>query len=112
VELASYHPNSIGTSGEILLSTGKKYTWAITNFLGTRYSISKADGTDYITFVSWARSRKFSNLFKQQAQIVIAPQAWHNHELSILVLLGWYLIIIHREDAAVIASTASLGALY
>ncbi len=112
VELASYHPNSIGTSGEILLPTGGKYTWAVTNFLGTRYCISNADGLDLITYISWTRSRKFSNLFKQQAQIVIAPEAWHINELPILVFLGWYLIIVHREDAALIASTASLGVLY
>jgi hypothetical protein len=112
VELASYHPNSIGTSGEILFPTGGKYTWAVTNFLGARYCISNADGLDLITYVSWTKSWKLSNLFKQQAQIVIAPEAWQIYELSILVLLGWYLIIVHREDTAVIASTASLGVLY
>jgi hypothetical protein len=112
VELVSYHPNITGMKGDIQVLTGGKYTWGVTNFLGTRYSISTVDGPELITFQSGARNRKFSNLFKQQAQILIAPEAWHIDELLILVLLGWFLVIVRLEDAAVIASTASLGALY
>jgi hypothetical protein len=112
VELASYQPNWMGTSGEIQFSTGELYTWNVTNYVATRFSISKVDRPELITFLSRARRRKFSNLFKQQAQVVISPQAWQIKELPILILLGWYLVLRHHEDAAVIAATASLGVLY
>jgi hypothetical protein len=112
VELASYQPNWMGTSGEIQFSMGGIFTWAVMDIMGTRFSISKLDGPELITYFSGARSRKFSNLFKQQAQMVIAPDALQTKDLSVLVLLGWYLVIIHNEDAALAASTASLGALY
>jgi hypothetical protein len=112
VDLASYWPDWTGTVGEILFSTGEKYSWGATNFIATKFAINVIDGPELITYLSGSRNRKFSNLFKQQAHIVIAPEAWRINELPILVLLGWYLVIVRMEDAAVIASTASLGALY
>jgi hypothetical protein len=112
VELANYLPDWTGTVGEIQFSTGEKYCWGATNFIGTKFTISIVDSPELITYQSGTRRRKFSDLFKQQAQIVIAPDAWQIKELPILVSLGWYLVIVRMEDAAVIASTASLGALY
>jgi hypothetical protein len=111
VELASYQPNWLGTSGEIQFSMGVKYRWNVVGATGSRFNISM-DGNELITYISGARDRKFSNLFKQQAQMVMAADAWQINDLPVLVLLGWYLVILHYENAALVASTASLGALY
>ncbi len=112
VELASFQPNCMGSSGEIHFSVGGKYRWTVIGLSGSKFIIDMLDGPDLITYKSGARNRKFSSLFKQQAQVVIAPHAWHIIDLPVLVLLGWYLVIMHYDAAAVIASTASLGALY
>ncbi len=112
LELANYQPDWMGTSGEIQFSMGGKYRWNVIGLMGSKFCISRVDGPGLITYVSGARNRKITNLFKQQAQMVIAPDTWQIKHLSVLVLLGWYLVIMHYEEAAVIASTASLGALY
>ncbi len=112
VELASYQPGCTGSSGEIQFLMGGKYRWNVIGLMGSKFNICKLDGLEIITYKSGARNRKFTSLFKQQAQVVIAPDAWQIKELPVLVLLGWYLVIMHYEQAAVIASTASLGALY
>jgi len=112
VNLASYLPNWIGSQGKVQVSTGEKYIWSVVNFLGTKFAISREDGLDIITYLSGSRNKKFSNIFKQEAQLFIAPEAYQIKELLILVLLGWYLVILQREDSAVVAASSSMGAMY
>ncbi len=49
-----------------------------------------------------------SDLFKTQALVEVESQAYALAELSLLVLLGWYLVILHQDDiAAASAATTS-----
>jgi hypothetical protein len=50
-----------------------------------------------------------SDLFKTQALVEIEPQVYALAELSLLVLLGWYLVILHQDDVAA-ASAATTPA--
>jgi hypothetical protein len=100
VDLATYYPNWTGSHGQIQFSTGELYTWRISNFWATRYSISKEDGIELFSYQSGSRNWKFTNLFKQQVQVVLCPKAWQIKELPILILLGWYLVILQQEDSA------------
>jgi hypothetical protein len=103
VDLATYHPNWTGSQGQIQFSSDKLYTWRISNFWGTRYSINREDGLELIAYQSGSRTWKFTNLFKQQAQVISRPEAWQIKELPILMLLGWYLVILRQEDSAAAA---------
>jgi len=110
--LASYYPSWIGSQGKIQLLNGEEYDWNVANFFGTKFAIYKEDGNELITYLSGSRSKKFSNLFKREAQVVIAPEAWQIKELALLMLLGWYLVILHKEDSAAVAASGSIASLY
>jgi len=110
-DLAMYKPKWTGTQGEIRFSTGEVYSWSAAGILRTRYSISRGDGLEIITYLSGSKKTKFSNIFKQQAQMIIAPEARQIKVLPILVLLGWYLFILYHEDSAAVAATASISVL-
>jgi hypothetical protein len=110
-DLAFYEPKWTGTQGKIRFLTGEAYDWSVAGFWGTAYSISRGDGLEIITYHSGSKKNKFSNIFKQQAQMIIAPEAWQIKVLPILVLLGWYLVILYHEDSVAVAATASMSVL-
>jgi hypothetical protein len=112
VDLATYQPRWTGTQGQVRLLTGEEFNWSVANFMNTRFTIRREGGNELINYVSSSRSRKFTNIFKQEARVVIDPEAWQIKQLPILVLIGWYLVILNKDDSAVVAATASFGALY
>jgi len=111
IDLAIYEPDWTGTQGEVRFSTGELYNWSVASIWGTMYTINREDGLELIAYLSGSKKKKFSNIFKQQAQMIIAPEAWQIKELPILVLLGWYLVILHHEDSTTVAATASISVL-
>ena len=110
-DLAVYSPRWSGTAGEIRFTTGEQYQWRVDNFWASKYVLSGDDGLVMITYLSGSRDRKLSNIFKQQAQVVIASEAWQLSYLPILISLGWYLVILHIEDSSAVAVTASTAVL-
>jgi hypothetical protein len=112
VDLVTYHPDWTGAQGNIQFSTGQEYKWSVVNFMRTRFTISREGGNELISYLSGSRAKKFSNIFKQEAQVVITSDAWQIRELPILVLLGWYLAVLNREDSNGVTVTASIGVLY
>jgi hypothetical protein len=112
VDLGTFYPHWTGTEGEIQFSAGGTFYWKVANFWATRFILYTSDGQELITYLSRSKDRKFSNLFKLQAQVVIAPEAWQMKVLSILVLLGWYLVVLHHEDSSATAAVASTSILY
>ena len=109
VNLATYHPNWTGSQGQVRFSTGEIYNWEVANFWSTQYAIHSEDGNELVTYRFGSKSRKLSNIFKQQAQVVITPEAWQLQELPILVLLGWYLIVLQADDLAAAATIVVLS---
>ena len=107
VDLATYYPNWTGSEGQIQFSNGELTTWRISNFWATKYSIRRENGIELFTYQSGLRNSKFTNLFKQQAQVIFCPEAWQIKELPILILLGWYLVILQQEDSATVAVVAA-----
>jgi len=111
VDFATYHPKWTGSQGLVRFASGEEYTWNVANFMSTRYTFSRTGGLELITYLSGSRTKKFPNIFKQDARVSIAPDAWLTKELPILVLLGWYLVILQNEDSSAVAVTASYGML-
>jgi len=112
VDFATYNPGWTGIQGKIHFATGCQYDWKVANFWASRYLLSSDNGLALITFLSGSREKNFASIFKQQAQVVIAPEAWQLKELPILVLLGWYIVILHIYDSSASATTASVAVLY
>lgn len=103
-EIGGYRPRWTGTEGQIRMANGAQFTWKSTNFWATRYVIQSADGTPLIYFESGIEDGGVSDWFKTQAQVKIQPAAGRLNELSLLVLLGWYLIILRQQDSAAAAA--------
>jgi hypothetical protein len=50
-------------------------------------------------------------LIKARGAVEIQPEAVALPDLAMLVLLGWYLILLHAEDSAAASSAASVAAV-
>ena len=111
IDIANYQPKWTGTEGSLLFSGGRSYLWRVANFWATRYTFSDSQGNELVTYRSGSDEQKLSNLIKQQAQVEIALQAWQLPEVDLLVILGWYLVILQQEDASAVAVTASIAVL-
>ena len=53
-----------------------------------------------VAFKPGAEDSIWSDLFKFQALVELDPSAGRVEELPLLLALGWYLMILHREDAS------------
>ena len=99
--LATYQRKWTGTSGQLLFPDGREFRWGKDNFWGTQKAWTDPTGTTtYVQFSVGGFSRKSS--------VVIYPQAAEIPELSLLLVLGLYNILIERRDAAAASSSASV----
>lgn len=107
-DLAVFKPNLMASSGSLEFSDGKKFQWQAANFWQTKFEFSETDGETIVTFRSGTEDHKLKDWFKTQARVEISEQKTDLPELSIMVLLGWYLIIVLQMDSstgAVVAAT-------
>ena len=51
-----------------------------------------------------------ADIFKTQARVEIQPAAEGLRELSLLVMLGWYLIVLKQQDDASVVTITAAGA--
>jgi hypothetical protein len=106
--LAVYTPGWISAKGVIKFASGVQYQWQATDIWSSKYVISDRQGVDLVTFISGSRNKSFSNFFKQQAQVIIGADAWRINELTILVLLGWYLILLYEAEQSTLATSIAV----
>lgn len=99
--LATYQRKWTGTSGQLLFPDGREFRWGKVNFWGTQKAWTNPAGkTAYVQLSVGGFSRKSS--------VIIRPQAAEIPELSLLLVLGLYNILIERRDAAAASSSASV----
>ncbi len=104
-ELAVFRPKWIRSEGSIQFIGGPSFIWKSANFWATKYVIQDSSGKPLILFRQGIEDVSLAALFKIQAAVDIQPAAQGLKELSLLVLLGWYLIIRqHQESAAAAAA--------
>ncbi len=105
--MAIYQPKLWG-DGSLEFPDGRVFHWKSTNFWVTRWGF--ADSGENLLFVlkPGVDKPKLSDLFKTQAIVEIDPRGRALAELPLLVLLSWYLMILHQDDAA--ATTAAVTA--
>ena len=99
-DLAIYRPKGWGLEGELQFAGSRSYGWRSANFWATQYAFLDSAGRALVTFKPGTEDKKWSDLFKFQALVEIDPSAQGLPELPLLVALGWYLMILHHEDAA------------
>jgi len=89
-----------GSEGELQFAGGHIYAWKSANFWATKFNFVNRAGRTAVAFRPGAEESKWSDVFKFQALVEIDPSASHLEELPLLLALGWYLMILHHEDAA------------
>ena len=106
-DLAVFKPNLMASSGSLEFANGKTFTWEAANFWATRFEFKDNVGNLLVTFRAGVDDPKLKDWFKTQARVEITEQAKDFPELSVIILLGWYLIIILHMDSSTSAVMAA-----
>jgi hypothetical protein len=91
-DFAKFEPGSAG-GGVVHLSNGHIFRWSSNVWRG-EWSWVNAAGERGIRF------RRDFAMDRREGTVEITPKALPDREVPLLVLLGWYLIILFAEDAA------------
>jgi len=108
-DIAVFKPNLMASSGILEFNNGKKYQWHSSNFFATKFEFKEIDGESVVVIRSGVDDAKLKDWFKTQARVEYSENKINLEELSILILLGWYLIIVLQMDSstgAVVAATS------
>jgi hypothetical protein len=95
-----YSPKWSGSSGTIQMADGTLYQWRHANFWATRMEWTDGGGRVLVTYQSGVENSRLSDALKTQATMEFSQDARSVPDLPLLILLGWYLVILHQEDAA------------
>ena len=106
-DLAVFKPNLMASSGLLEFANGTSFTWEAANFWATRFEFKDSAGNLLVTFRAGVDDPKLKDWFKTQARVEITEQAKNLSELSVIILLGWYLIIILHMDSSTSAVIAA-----
>ena len=98
-DLAVFTNNTWSQGGTLEIAGGKRYK-ATTTFWMTRMEWKTEEEQPLVAF-------HIGGFFKQTADVEILPLAAQLPELPVLVLFGWYLILMLHQDAATIAVVAA-----
>jgi hypothetical protein len=105
--LAVYQPRWTGTEGEI--TTGHStYTFRTANFWGTRYEIQDADSQPLVSYRSGCPDSGLSDFFKSQSTVSFTDAGRMDPLIDLLVVMGWYLIVLNRDESAAIVATTAI----
>jgi hypothetical protein len=106
-DLAIFKPNIMATNGSLEFVDGKRFQWVSSNFWSTKFEFKNEAGETLVTFRSGIEDPKLKDWFKTQARVEISTGKEMLEEISILILLGWYLIIVLQMDSAAGAVVAA-----
>ena len=106
IDLAIFWPNWLG-DGRLEFAGGDVFRWQSTNFWATNWCFTDSGGTPLVAFKPGAEEAKLSDMFKQQAMVEVRPEGRAVPELPLLVLVGWYLMILRQDDTAAAGAAAS-----
>jgi hypothetical protein len=107
--LAVYRLKWGSAEGVLEFADGETYVWKLANFWATRYQIVDAEGNPLISYTS--KIDNASDLLKDQARIEIAPETRDKDKLALLLLTGWYLIVLQQEDVLATATAVATKAM-
>ncbi len=96
-ELASFKNNTWKNGGTLEFPDGRKFL-ASTNFWQTKYDFRTETGEILFSYT------QIGGVLHESALVEISPQAAEIPELPWMVLLGWYLVVMMRQDSAAVAA--------
>ena len=101
--IAAFIPNW-NAEGALEFCDGKCYQWKGTGFWRSQWAFTSSRGEHLVDF------EPHSSFLKQTAAVKVTPAGFQIPELSLLVLLGWYLLILRAEDDAASAAVICMAA--
>ena len=109
-DLAVYWPK-LWSDGWIEFAQGNKFHWKSLKFWGTEWGCANAQEEMLFVLRPGTEKHQLSDLLKTQAVVDIQSHAYDIEELPLLVMLGWYLMILNEADTAatVVTTTAAIG---
>jgi len=99
--LAVFTPNW-KSEGPLEFASGQAFGWMAVGFWRAQWAFGKANGEHLVDFEPHA------SFLKKSAVVKIAPDAFSLPELSLLILMGWYLILLRSDDDASAATAFSV----
>jgi hypothetical protein len=103
---AVYWPKLWRGDGWLEFVKGGRFHWKSTNFWGTEWGFSNVQEELLFVLKPGVEKPKMSDLLKTQGVVEIGPQGHGQAELPLLLMLGWYLMILREIDATAAATTA------
>jgi hypothetical protein len=101
-ECAAFKP-SWGGEGVLRFSDGRCYQWQHTSIWRSEWAFVNDASKPLVHF------KPELAYFKHAADVTIEPRAVSNPDLSLLTLLGWYLMVLMAEDSAAAAVVVAAG---
>ncbi|GLV60435.1 hypothetical protein KDH_72540 [Dictyobacter sp. S3.2.2.5] len=98
--VARYQGRWMGSGGTLVLADGREVAWSKMNFWGNQKAwTDPASDSPYVQFSN--------NSFSRKASVTLYPEAAALPDLSLLVVIGLYNILIERRNAAAASTAAS-----
>jgi hypothetical protein len=104
MEVAVFKPGW-GGEGALRFSDGPCYEWQHTSFWRSEWAFANEAGESLIHF------KPGGAFYKQSAEVKVEPGAVALPELSLLSMLGWYLMLLLSEDSAGAAAVSGMVSL-
>jgi hypothetical protein len=98
--LASYRPGWFGSHGTLELRSGRRLLWRYAGWCLTQGQFEDLSGRPLVVFSSDNDGTEDQDLVGIEALMQIKPNDLALAELSLLVILGWYLLVLKRDDPA------------
>ena len=107
-DLGMFYPRWTGTEGKLQMANGAAFTWKAANFWATQFAWQMEAGEPFIVYRQGVEDATISDWFKTQARVEVRPEARSLPQISLLVMLGWYLMILkQQDDAGAVAATSA-----
>lgn len=98
--LALFKPQWTG-DGVLEFSSGQRFRWSGSGFWRSRWSFTNAAGEGLVDF------EPCDSFFKTSASVKVTPTGRAMAELSLLILLVWYLMLLRSDDDAAVATSVT-----
>jgi hypothetical protein len=92
--------------GRLELASGAQYRWKSTNLWATQFNWLQPNDQPLIHYRLGVQDNQLSDWFKIQSRVQISPEAAQLPELYLLVLLGWYLMLLGLLETALVVAAS------
>jgi hypothetical protein len=109
-DYALFDPKVFG-GGMLHTSDGRPYRWEPLNNWHTKWRFTDKKGSPILSFEQDAEEFKLSDMFTIQAAVTVESSRITNLEFSMLVNLGFYLVVLNSMDSSAAAAAAAASSM-